>query len=180
VSFLKDEFTHHNGEAMLVVRDGNSQNFYFFIGDRLWKWYKAFDAAVFEGQPFDQFAAALQGRFGDAEEKQGALREGAEERRWLEWHHGDARAHTRLRAVDENEFFGFYCLVFENMATVDDLPNLRTNRGRQRRQGHAMVDAVTSDDSEASTANQDVVDRITGQIRRRTNAPEENEDGGED
>ncbi|MCA9582847.1 MAG: hypothetical protein KC416_13705, partial [Myxococcales bacterium] len=47
VSFLKGEFTHHNGEEMLVVRDENSQNFYFFIDGKLWKWYKAFDAKVF-------------------------------------------------------------------------------------------------------------------------------------
>ena len=33
VSFLKGEFTHGNGESMFVVRDKNSQNFYFFINN---------------------------------------------------------------------------------------------------------------------------------------------------
>jgi hypothetical protein len=169
VSFLRDEFTHGNNESMLVVRDGNSQNFYFFINDRLWKWYKAFDATVFTGQTFEQFAGALQGRFGRALERTGRLTERGEEKRWLEWQD----ANTRLRAIDENRFYGFYCLVFEDKSTLARLNELRTNTVAQRETSHALVEAVTSDESEASTANQDIVDRLTGNIRRRTNAPEE-------
>src|SRR5687768_16446383 len=47
VSYLKGEFAHNTNETMQVVRDNNSQNFYFFIDGKLWKWYKAFDAEVF-------------------------------------------------------------------------------------------------------------------------------------
>ena len=50
VSFLRDEYTHRNSEAMLQINDENSQNFYFFINGRLWKWFKAFNADVFAGQ----------------------------------------------------------------------------------------------------------------------------------
>ncbi len=173
VSFLRDEFTHNNNESMLVVRDGNSQNFYFFINDRLWKWYKAFDVSVFQGQDFDQFAAALQGRFGQALEQTGRMTNRGEEKHWLEWQ-DEA---TRLRAVDENQFYGFYCLVFEDRTVLDRLDELRTNQGPQRAGRHALVEAVTSDTSDASNTNQDIVDRITGRIRRRTNAPEESEEG---
>ncbi|RLB53691.1 MAG: hypothetical protein DRJ42_11245 [Deltaproteobacteria bacterium] len=168
VSFLRDEFTHGNGEAMLVVRDSNSQNFYFFIRNRLWKWYKAFDADVFAGQTFDQFAGALQGRFGQARDRNGRLTERGQEKHWLEWQDPS----TRLRAIDENRFYGFYCMVFEDKETVGRLDQLRTNTIGQRDDGHALVDAVTGDDSEASQANQDIVDRLTGMIRRRTQAPE--------
>ena len=52
VSFLRGEFTHGNDESMLVMRDENSQNFYFFFGGKLWKWYKAFDAEVFAAGDF--------------------------------------------------------------------------------------------------------------------------------
>lgn len=169
VSFLRDEFTHGNNESMLVVRDSNSQNFYFFINDRLWKWYKAFDATVFQGQTFEQFAGSLQGRFGRALERTGRLTERGEEKRWLEWQD----ANTRLRAIDENRFYGFYCLVFEDKGTLGRLSELRTNTTAQRQNTHALVEAVTSDEGEASTANQDIVDRLTGNIRRRTDAPEE-------
>ena len=68
VSFLKGEFTHNNGESMLVVRDDNSQNFYFFIDGRLWKWYKAFDASVFPAGNFGVFSAAVKKKFGPAKE----------------------------------------------------------------------------------------------------------------
>lgn len=169
VSFLRDEFTHRNNESMLVVRDGNSQNFYFFINDRLWKWYKAFDASVFAGQSFTQFAQALQGRFGRALPREGRMTDRGEEKRWLEWQDRN----TRLRAIDENRFYGFYCLVFDDKDTLRNLDSLRTNRSARGTGNHALVEAVVSDDSEATTANQDIVDRITGRLRRRTDAPEE-------
>jgi hypothetical protein len=168
VSFLRDEFTHGNNESMLVYRDGNSQNFYFFINDRLWKWYKAFDTSVFAGQTFEQFTGALEGRFGNSVQRQGRMTDRGQEKRWLEWQDRS----TRLRAIDENRFYGFYCLVFEDKDTLQNLDNLRRNRQDRGVASNSFVDAVTSDDSEASTANQDVVDRITGRIRRRTNAPE--------
>ena len=173
VSFLRDEFTHNNNESMLVVRDGNSQNFYFFINDRLWKWYKAFDARVFQGQEFGQFASALQGRFGRALERSGRMTDRGDEKRWLEWQDNN----TRLRAIDENQFYGFYCLVFEEKSTLGRLSDLRINRATSGERGHALVEAVTQDSSEASSANQDIVDRITGRIRRRTDAPADNARG---
>ena len=117
VSFIRDEFTHGNQEAMLASVDENSQNFYFFIGDRLWKWYKAFNADVFQGKTFAQFAQAVQGRFGSARERSGELVQGGGERHWLEWQDPN----TRLRAVDNTRFYGFYCLVFEDKGTLSQL-----------------------------------------------------------
>ena len=169
VSFLRDEFTHGNGESMLVVRDSNSQNFYFFINNRLWKWYKAFNADVFAGQTFDQFTGALQTRFGEAARRQGRLTQRAEEKQWLEWQD----ATTRLRAIDENRFYGFYCLVFDEKATLANLDRLRTHTRQVRdSDSHAVVDAVTGSDEAPSEANADIVDRITGRIRHRQQAPE--------
>lgn len=166
LSFLRTEFTHGNRESMLVYRDENSQNFYFFIGGRLWKWYKAFDAAVFQGQSFDQFAQAVQGRFGRAADRTGTLVEGGPVQHWLEWQDGS----TRLRAVDQNRFYGFYCLVFEDRATLGRLDELRTHTlPSQAEQGHALVESVTLPEGGEQTgdANADIVDRITGNIRRR-------------
>ena len=76
MSFLKGEFTHGNDEAMIVVRDGNSQNFYFFIGGKLWKWYKAFDASVFPAGNFGTFAQGVQRRFGPAKDVSAEIRAG--------------------------------------------------------------------------------------------------------
>ena len=171
VSFLRDEYTHRNNEAMLQVNDGNSQNFYFFINNRLWKWYKAFNADVFAGQTFEQFAQAVQARFGNARERTGTLIEGGDERHWLEWQDPT----TRLRAIDLTRFYGFYCLVFEEKATVGRLAELRVNAPTKRNSGHALVDAIVTDGqggAQVNDDNQDIADRLTGKIRRRQDAPE--------
>lgn len=172
LSFLTNEFTHGNRESMLVYRDGNSQNFYFFIQGRLWKWYKAFDASVFEGQPFEQFARAVQGRFGPAVERRGRLVENGPEQQWLEWQDET----TRLRAIDQTRFYGFYCLVFEDKATLSRLASLRTNTIDTSNQGHSLVESVIlpegEDAAEGGGEHADIVDRITGNIRRRPEQPQ--------
>lgn len=169
VSFLKGEFTQKNDEAMLVVRDDNSQNFYFFIGGKLWKWYKAFDASVFPANNFATFAGAVTRRFGDAKEGKGELRKGAGERQWLEWQDKE----TRLRAVDETDFYGFYSLVFESKDTLGSLAKLRTNEDDSGDKKHAMIESVTTDDTSAedSDDSSNIVDRLTGKIRKREDAP---------
>jgi len=166
VSFLRDEFTHGNDEAMVVVRDGNSQNFYFFMGGKLWKWYKAFDASVFRAGSFKQFADAVQRKFGKA--RVGESADG--KRRWLQWQDGK----TRLRAVDETEFYGFYCLVFDQKSTVGNLAQLRRNNDRRKDSKHALVDSVTSG-SETDDSSPNIVDRITGKYRVREQAPKDGE-----
>jgi hypothetical protein len=170
VSFLKGEFTQGNDESMIVVRDENSQNFYFFIGGKLWKWYKAFDASVFPANNFASFAGAVQRKFGSAKEAKGELRSGAGERQWLEWQDDK----TRLRAVDETDFYGFYSLVFEAKDTLGNLAKLRTKDDSKADKKHALVEAVTSDTTAAEDADDsaNVVDRLTGKIRQREDAPE--------
>lgn len=175
-SFLRDEFTHGNGESMVVLKDDNSQNFYFFFNDHLWKWFKAFNAEVFEGQTFEQFQAAIQRRFGNGKENTGELSPGGAQRHWIEWQDEN----SRLRAVDQTSFYGFYCLVFEEKATLGRLASLRPSSGRERRGGDSLVDAVTSGDHEVQDHDDspNIVDRITGRIRQREDAPAPSASGG--
>ncbi len=176
LGFLRDEFTHNNGESMIVVKDSNSQNFYFFINNRLWKWYKGFNIEVFEGKSFDEFAAAIQRKFGEAQDVTGELVKGAGKRRWLEWQDDT----TRLRAIDQTAFYGFYCLVFEEKKTVNQLSSLRTNDSRRKKESHSLVDAVTSDTDMAANPDDspDIVDRITGKLRVRRNKEDDSDRGG--
>jgi hypothetical protein len=167
VSFLKGEFSHNNDESMLVVRDANSQNFYFFIGGKLWKWYKAFDASVFPAGNFGTFAAAVQRKFGNAKDAEGEIRPGVK-RHWLEWQDKG----TRLRAVDQSDFYGFYCLVFEEKATVGNLAKLRSNAEPEADKKHAMVESVTAERSENPDDSPNIADRITGRLRQSEQAPE--------
>ncbi len=168
VSFLRDEYAHGTGESMFVYEDEKAKNFFFFFHGKLWKWYRAFKEEVFGGVPFDRFAQALQAKFGSAMQREGVLHPGAEPRRWLEWQDD----HTRLRAIDNTSFYGFYCLVFEDKGTLARLEELRRGRTRRRREGHRLVESVVEaggdeGQAEEGDGNADIVDRITGRIRRR-------------
>jgi hypothetical protein len=164
VSFLKGEFTHHNQESLFVVTDDASENYYFFIQNKLWKWYKAFKADQFEGKSFGEFAAAIQARFGKAVVREGEAPHGGGKQQWAEWQD----ATTRLRAVDNKQFYGFYSLVFEDKATLAKLDVLRTSKAEAGKKGNALIEQVTSAEAASETdSNPDVVDRITGKTRRK-------------
>jgi len=120
---------------------------------------------VFAGKSFADFARIVQHKFGESKEIEGELFPGAEKRKWLEWE--DKK--TRLRAIDQTSFYGFYCLVFEEKNTVQKLASLRTNSSRRKAKKHALVESVTSasDMSDNPDETPNIVDRITGQLRQR-------------
>ncbi|MFW2388650.1 MAG: hypothetical protein ACN4G0_09960 [Polyangiales bacterium] len=158
--YLKGEFTHGNGESLLRVRTENTQDFFFFINDRLWKRYRAFDSSVFEGATFDEFGSALQQRYGKAKQKSGLRSPGTTSTQWYEW----KEPRITAQAVDNNEFFGFYCLVLEDPKTVARLGKLRKNEPAAGESGAGLVEMVA--DSSDDDQNADIADRITGEIRR--------------
>jgi hypothetical protein len=158
--YLKGEFTHRNGESLLRIRTETTQDFFFFINDKLWKRYRAFDASVFGGASFDEFGAALQKRYGKARRKTGALYDGGPTKRWYEW----KEPRVVAKAVDNTEFYGFYCLILEDPKTVARLDKLRKNESGPAREQVSLVDTVGSDSHEDQNA--DIADRITGEIRR--------------
>jgi hypothetical protein len=159
--YLRGEFTHKNTESLLRVRTKNTQDYFFFINDRLWKRYRAFDASVFEGATFAEFGKALQQRYGRAKKKKGVLQSGGATTEWYEW----KEPRILARAVDNNEFYGFYCLILEDPKTVARLSKLRKNVPDQPDQKDTLVDMVA--EGEGSDQNADIADRITGEIRRR-------------
>jgi hypothetical protein len=162
--YLRGEFTHNNGEALLRVRTKTTQDYFFFINDRLWKRYRAFDASVFEGASFEQFGKALQQRYGKAKKKSGPLHAGGEPKQWYEWREPRVFA----KAVDNTEFYGFYCLILEDPKTVAQLDKLRKNQAEKVETTDSLVDMV-GDDADGDQ-NADIADRITGEIRRHESA----------
>jgi hypothetical protein len=68
------------------------------------------------------------------------------------------------RAVDNNEFYGFYCLILEDPKTVAQLAQLRKNKPAQAETSGTLVDLVAEDSHDDQHA--DIADRITGEIRR--------------
>lgn len=166
VSFLRGEFAHNTHESMLVLRDRNSQNFYFFIDGKLWKWYKAFDAEVFPADDFNAFQSAVEKRFGSGKVIKSELRAGEGERQWLEWQDQS----SRLRAIDQTDFYGFYCLVFEQKATSQQLTKLRGEIPSAGPKRHALVESVTAERDGHVDSAPDIADRISGRVRERPSA----------
>lgn len=170
VSFLQGEFTHRNRESMLAHHDDEGhQNYYFFIRGRLYKWFRAINDDSIARVPFDRFAMALSHRFGEGAPYTAPYRGGGQ-RRWMEWQDGT----TRLRMVDQRRFYGIYCMVWDELATVGRLDQLRTHRTEERR-GHAIVDSVILPDQgeESRDDHADIVDRITG-VRVRPSTDDDN------
>lgn len=158
--YLKGEFTQGNSESLLRVRTKNTQDYFFFINDRLWKRYRAFDASVFEGATFEQFGKALQQRYGKAKKKSGTSVPGTEPTGWYEW----KEPRVLARAIDNNEFYGFYCLVLEDPKTAARLGKLRKNKPAEGGSDKSVVDLVGEENGDDQNA--DIADRISGEIRR--------------
>ena len=163
--YLKGEFTQNNGESLLRVRTENTQDFFFFIHDRLWKRYRAFDASVFEGATFDEFGDALQKRYGKAKKRQGTLSSGSEPTQWYEWR----QPRILAKAIDNTEFYGFYCLVLEDPKTVARLDELRKHKPATTDSQRTVVDLVGEENG--GDRNADIADRISGKVRRHEKPP---------
>lgn len=160
--FLKHEFTQNNGEALLRVTTEQTQDYFFFINNRLWKRYRAFNASVFQGASFEDFGAALQKRYGPAKLRRGQLVPGEAETEWYAW----TQPRVLGKALDNNEFYGFYCLVLEDPKTVAKLDKLRNNpQTASKQQSQSLVDLVA--DNDTGDDNADIADRISGKIRRQ-------------
>ncbi|MBP7684820.1 MAG: hypothetical protein KBB95_23100, partial [Deltaproteobacteria bacterium] len=157
---LRGEFTHNNQEAMMQRRTAEADDYYFFIQNRLWKQYRQFLPSVVAGTSFEDFGAQMIERFGPSQIQEGQLYETiGRETRWYEWRDQT----TRLRFVDNGHTFA---LVYEDLATVANLTELRPVAPRNPNQGHALVDSVTADpDAEVNDPHSNVADHITGTTR---------------
>jgi hypothetical protein len=143
-SAIAGEFVADNGESMIVFEDGASQNYYFFVNGRLWKWYKAFPARSFSG--FKKFASSIEKKFGKGREKNGEIAPGQGETQWLEF----LDRNSRLRAAD-NTKRGVYALIFEEMATVRELASSRAP-SKPSRSSYSDDDEGSSGKSESQLA----------------------------
>ncbi len=136
---IKHEYRHGTREAMLVMDDGHSRNFYFFIGNRLWKYYKAFKENTFDGRSFEEVSRSLLARFGPARKRRGQRTENAPQETWLEW----TDPELLFRAVPSGRTVVF---VFSHRATLTKLSHLRKNAINPKRKRKAsLVDWALSD-----------------------------------
>ena len=157
-SFIGEEYTHNNNESMLVYEDrrGNRE-FFFFINDRLWKRVQARNTAGARIN-LDDFATQLETIFGAGRRVMDGPR-----LRTVEWRDDT----TRLHVVDATTFYNAFCLIYEESATLAQLPTLRRNvAAAPTRTAVAASAAVPETGNTTGDSNADIVDRITGKIRR--------------
>ena len=170
-SFLRNHFTHNNHESLVAVpqvrasdADARYTDFFFFIGDKLWCRYRAFNQDAFGNIPFDQAAESFEKYFGSAKQ----VRDDAGGLVRLVWQDGA----TKLEAVDNTRFYGFFSLVFTDMATESKLADLRANRPDNSKSGgvYSLLNQV--ENASESDQNANVVENITGK-RYKTSQPQE-------
>jgi hypothetical protein len=161
-SFIGEEYTHNNNESMLVYEDNRgNREFFFFINDRLWKRVQARNTAGARIN-LDDFATQLETIFGTGRRVMDGPR-----LRTVEWRDET----TRLHIVDATTFYNAFCLIYEDAATLAQLPTLRRNVApRPTRTTVAATSAVPETGNTTGDSNADIVDRITGKIRRVQNA----------
>lgn len=160
VSLVGKEYTHNNNESMLYVKgeflgEGiNYSDYFFFINDRLWKRFRAFNQDAFEGIPFADFADRIQAMFGPA--KQGFCfdREGNKSLCKEFWQDDN----TLLTAVDNTDFYGVFCLVFVDKETDRNISKLRKNVATEEK-GSTILKTIQAGDQ-----NRDDYDNIVGNI----------------
>jgi len=169
VSLVEHEFAHRNNESVLVVWEKNERRFYFFHHERLWKVYIAFNSDVYKDKTFDDFAAAMEARFGAAERKYRTNLKGEAEESHLEWptFSGPGSGRTVLKAVDNTGFYGNFCLVLEDNIASQSVFSSRKQKktdGRAHRADRLidMVTDTTKGPDPHMRANENIVDRLTG------------------
>jgi hypothetical protein len=170
-SFLRTQYTHNNSEALVAVRQVRSSDddpryvdYFFFINSKLWRRYRAFNQDAFGGIAFEDAAQSFQKHFGPAKEYFNG-EEGALDR--LAWQDGQ----TKLEAVDNTRFYGFFSLVFTDIATEGRLAELRTNKSTGDGPDSASKLLGILDQAPEDDQHSDIVEHLTGK-RYNTGQPQ--------
>ncbi len=141
-----DEYTHGNDESMMVLEGDSSDNYYFFIEGRLWKWVRTMPSHSFGS--FAKFSKSIKKKFGKGRKKSGQMTGGTSESyQFLEF----LDRSNRMRAVDKTSAHGEYALVFEEMATVRNLSALRMNTPKRSKARRSSVASRSSKPDRSTT-----------------------------
>ena len=138
VSPIAGEFAHGNGEAMLVVAQGNSRDLYFFVRGKLWKWYRELT-----NQDSDDALATYRKRFGRGSTQRERLSEAKDVYEGVTW----TDAATRLTVIRRGSDL---CLIFEDKAVVEQIAvsRRRTAPKAMKTQAATAIDSILLSDSE--------------------------------
>ena len=161
VSIIDQEVVQGQGMAMLFTKEEKSTRYFFFANDSLFKMFIAFDKEMLQGKNFKDFGAAMQAKFGKAQEifvNQSYL--GVKERKLdhLLWRSSTGDG---LKLVDRSEFYDVYCLVLYDQSVEQRVAAARKQFEASQPKG-SMVDTVVGGKESDRDENDNVIDRITG------------------
>ncbi len=153
---LEKEFTHNNGESLLVWDAGKFVEYLFFFNGRFWKRFRTFRKEKLNIENFESYVATLTQNFGQGKE----VRNAAGELEKVLWQDKT----TYMTAMDQSGFYGVYSLSFTAKVTEDNLAKLRTAEGRADGSVDQKVSNMVSEVTSGSLAddNSSVVDSYTG------------------
>lgn len=137
VSPVGKEFTHGNREVMLVVTQKGSRDLYFFIQNKLWKWYRELSPEAVRASDAEEALTVLSDPFGKGKPQQERRNESEVAYPGQSWTDGATRV-TALRRGGE------VCLILEDVQTLGQLAVLRHNAQPKSAKDRtaAVIDAV--------------------------------------
>lgn len=141
VSPIAPEFRHKSHEAMLVVKGEGSRDYYFFINNRLWKWYRELEPSARGGTDFEGVSATMEAGLGPAKREQVARDEVSAALPTAFWDTQDTRVSVLDRGAQT-------CLVFESRRTLEALPILRKDALARGSKRNNVLEGILMDDDE--------------------------------
>jgi hypothetical protein len=166
VSIIDQEFTQNAGESMLVGKDDNATRYFFFVDNRRYKMFIAFDKEMLAGKSFKDFGALMQARFGKAKEVYVDEKTKAGVQHKLDHYVWTTKGGDVLRLVDRSGFYDVYCLVIADAARAERQAEVHRARMRGEK-ADSLVEAVTNAKPDPRDSNDNVIDRITGRSVHR-------------
>lgn len=147
VSPIADEFRRGSDESMLVIDDHAARDYYFFIRGHLWKWYRELKPEADMGD-YDQVAELLRGQFGTERARDKQPQQAGPEREGPSWSDQSTRV-TLMRRGTET------CMVFEALAVLDQLAQLRKDALSTAPRSNAALEAIVLTDAQREAWKRD-------------------------
>jgi hypothetical protein len=163
VSIIDQEFGHNVGESMLVAKEDQASRYFFFVNDRLYKMFIAFDKDMLQGKGFKEFGGLMQARFGKAKEVYADERTKAGVNHKLDHYVWSSKNGDVLRLVDRSAFYDVFCLVIYDGNVARQQAESYKAHGSKGDRSDALVEAITTKPLNNRDENDNVIDRITGQ-----------------
>jgi hypothetical protein len=162
VSIIDQEIVQGVGQSMLVMKEQTSTRYFFFSNDSLYKMFIAFNKEMLAGKAFKEFGAAMQGKFGKAQEVYVMQNNsfGVKEKKLdhLLWRSAQGDG---LKLVDRSEFYDVYCLVLYDNSVEQRMAASRKEAEAKQPKG-SVLDSVVGGKESDRDENDNVIDRITG------------------